>query len=199
METKLIGITGQAGSGKNFVSSVLKKQAIPVINIDNMLGNMFDPGTNIHRKIIEIIGTEVLNIDGTINMIELTNIIKKEQWVATLIDWVIEDEVDVVINRIKNAFSYNDLKVGGLKSANLLCSKIKQHMFKIIFVQCDDIIRFDRMVSKGISYQIAKKIVNNNVFFIDTNQVDFFVNNSHSFIDTETQVLAIHDKILDSL
>jgi len=198
MNTKLIGITGQAGSGKSFVGSVLKKQAIPVINIDNMLGDMFDPGTNIHRKIIEIIGTEVLNIDGTINMFELTEIIKKEKWVSNLVDWVIEDEVDSVINRIKIAFNNNEIKIGALESTNLLNTKIKSYLYKIIFIQCDDSIRFDRMVLRGISSQIAKRIVNN-IFFIDINEIDYFINNSNNAIDTEKQTLKIFNKIMNGL
>ena len=196
--TKLIGITGQAGSGKSFVGSVLKKQAIPVINIDNMLGNMFDPGTNIHRKIIEIIGTEILNIDGTINMPELTGIIEKEKWVSNLIDWVIEDEVDSVIGRIETAFNHNEIKIGALESVNLLNTKIKKYLFKIILIQCDDFIRFDRMILKGISPQIAKKIINN-TFFINLNEIDYFINNSNDIIDTKEQILKIFNKITNSV
>lgn len=198
METKLIGITGQTGSGKSFIGSVLKKQAMPVINIDNMLNDMFNPGTNIHRKVIEIIGTEVLNIDGTINMVELTNIIANEKWVANLVDWVVEDEVEGVIDRIKSAFTYNDIEVGVLECTNLLNSKIKKYIFKTIFVQCDDSVRLDRMVMRGISYQIAKRIINN-TFFINTNEVDYLINNSGNFIETEEQTLKIHHKILNTL
>ena len=197
MEVKLIGITGQSGSGKSFVGLIFKKQAIPVINIDNMLSDMFDPGSKIHGKLIEMIGSEILNNDGSIDMSKLTTIIKNEQWVANLIDWIVEDELDNTIGRIKTAFMYNDIEFGGLESTNLLNSKIKKHIFKIILVQCDDDVRMNRMITNGISFQVAKKITNKKTF-INTNDIDYFINNSIGFAETEKQCLNIYNKLMMS-
>lgn len=102
---KVIGVTGNSGSGKSTVSTIIKNNlGCTVICADNLAKKINIPGSEYYQKTIELFGTEILREDGTINRRKLAPILftdvetKKKmneltaQYVGGEIERLIEEE-----------------------------------------------------------------------------------------------------------
>lgn len=73
---KVIGVTGNSGSGKSTVSTIIKNNLnCTVISADNLAKKINVPGSEYYEKTIELFGKDILNEDGTINRRKLAPIL----------------------------------------------------------------------------------------------------------------------------
>ncbi len=64
---KVIGLTGDAGSGKSTVARILKDLGAAVIDADQVARTLTVPGSPVLNEIVGTFGEEVLNPDGTLD------------------------------------------------------------------------------------------------------------------------------------
>ena len=65
---EVIGLTGMAGSGKSYVSTILREDfGFTVIDSDSVTKELIVPGGSLYKDYIRILGEDILNEDGTIN------------------------------------------------------------------------------------------------------------------------------------
>lgn len=67
----LIGLTGGIASGKSTVSRMLRELGAPVIDADDIVHVLQEPGGKAFRLIVEAFGPEVVGADGRLNRPEL--------------------------------------------------------------------------------------------------------------------------------
>ena len=73
---KVIGVTGNSGSGKSTVSTIIKNNlGCNVISADNLAKRVNVPGSEYYKKTLELFGEEILREDGTINRRKLAPIL----------------------------------------------------------------------------------------------------------------------------
>ena len=72
---KKIGITGGIGSGKSMLTNWLREKGYPVIDADEVSREAAAPGEPAMLRLLEEIGSEVFNNDGSLNRQKLANII----------------------------------------------------------------------------------------------------------------------------
>ena len=63
----VIGLTGGIGSGKSTVAAILGELGAHVIDADKIGHEVYLPGTDGHRRVVEAFGTGVVAADGTID------------------------------------------------------------------------------------------------------------------------------------
>jgi dephospho-CoA kinase len=76
---KVIGITGGIATGVTTVAQMFRELGAVVVEADVIARQVVLPGTEAHRKIIEVFGKKVLNRDGTLNRKELAARIFKDE------------------------------------------------------------------------------------------------------------------------
>ena len=67
---QVIGITGGAGSGKSAVLKEIEKRygdRVRVLRADDIANEVKEPGGLCYNKIVSVLGTDILEADGTIN------------------------------------------------------------------------------------------------------------------------------------
>lgn len=60
MRSKIIGITGGSGTGKSYISGILRKDGIPVFDADKIGHEIFRENLNCKNEIIEYFGKDVM-------------------------------------------------------------------------------------------------------------------------------------------
>lgn len=76
---KIIGITGGIGTGKSTVLSLLKQEYHAyIVEADKLAHELMLPGEAVYHRITDIFGTDILNIDGTIDRNRLGAIVFKD-------------------------------------------------------------------------------------------------------------------------
>ncbi len=64
---KLIGLTGQSGAGKSTVSKLFSKLGAKIINADEIVTDLYTPGSYCLKAVAAYFGAEIINPDGTLN------------------------------------------------------------------------------------------------------------------------------------
>jgi dephospho-CoA kinase len=76
----VIGLTGGAGSGKSFVSDIIKnKFGYPVIDSDSVTKELMNPGQKIYNQILEAFGRDLLDENQNIDRPRLASIVFNNQ------------------------------------------------------------------------------------------------------------------------
>lgn len=92
----IIGITGNSGSGKSEISKILaKKINAKIIDADEVVKELSEPGTKYYNKIIELFGKEIL-IENKLNKKQMAEIIynnseKREKLNKLTYKYVVEE------------------------------------------------------------------------------------------------------------
>lgn len=63
----IIGLTGQSGSGKSIIASIMKNYDFEVLDCDEIAHKNMEPGAAAYKDIVDNFGYEILNPDKTIN------------------------------------------------------------------------------------------------------------------------------------
>ncbi|MBI2201591.1 MAG: dephospho-CoA kinase, partial [Armatimonadetes bacterium] len=72
---KVIGLTGGIATGVSTVAKIFRELGAIVIEADKIAREVVVPGTDVHRKIVEAFGKEILHPDGTIHRQRLGQIV----------------------------------------------------------------------------------------------------------------------------
>lgn len=98
----IIGITGNSGSGKSAISKILaKKINAEIIDADEVVKELSEPGSKYYNKIVELFGKEIL-IENKLNKKQMAEIIynnseKREKLNKLTYKYVVEE----IKNRVK--------------------------------------------------------------------------------------------------
>ncbi|RSL34302.1 dephospho-CoA kinase [Salibacterium salarium] len=71
----IIGLTGGIASGKSLVSTELEQYGYPVIDADQIAREVVEPGELAYEQIVEHFGSEILELDGSLNRKKLGTLI----------------------------------------------------------------------------------------------------------------------------
>ena len=152
---KLFGITGFLASGKTTVGSFIKKQGVPVISLDDICEDLLKPGTNAYKELILSLGEDIIEIDGRLDVRELSLLSYKKEWIKNLVDDLIKSECINFINVLLETLDKYKIDVLGIENGfvgNLIdCDSI-------IFVDCPKYLRIERMKEK---YKFNNQIIEN--------------------------------------
>lgn len=192
----LFGITGHIASGKSSVVKIFRRHGFAIVDIDGMLDDIFKPGTNVHKEILETFGTEIIKLDGSIDTARLSILMCNEKWAAEVVGQLVEDEIDNIIYRIKNAFIATGIEFGGIESNTIFGTRLEKHMKRIVAVTClEDNILIQRLMNRSrVPFQMAKRIIDSSRNF-GFDKADFVIDNSGSL----EELTRVTEKIMQEL
>ncbi len=98
---RVIGVTGGIGSGKSTAARILAEFGAKIIDADKVAHEVFNPGTEGLRKVVETFGNEVLKDSGEIDRKKLGEIVFNDQEaLSTLNDIVHPRAYELVKSRL---------------------------------------------------------------------------------------------------
>jgi len=158
MKIRLFGITGKKASGKSSVAKFIRQNNIPVVNIDHIYDNLFQPGTKVHREIINCFDYDFLTDAGEIDLKRLSVALCEKEWVKNIIDDIMKEEISIFIERLIYMFSFHKIDIAGIESEVLLNTIMKDYSDYIIMIEAPLKDRCDRL-KKLIDESIIKNII----------------------------------------
>ena len=191
-----IGLTGGIGSGKTTVAHIFEVLCIPVYYADDAAKRLMNEDENLKKKIIENFGEESY-VDGKLNRSHLASIVFSNP------------EKTALINSIVHPITIADAKLWmekqttpyAIKEAALIFeSKAEKELDLIIGVHSPLPLRIQRIMQRDNIDEAAvmarmQKQMNEEEkmklcdFVIENNEKDLLI----------TQVIAIHEKLLDNI
>ena len=156
MKVRLFGLTGRKASGKSSVAKIFRQNNLPVINIDNLYNDLFQPGSKVHKEIISCFDYDFLTETGDIDLKKLSIALCEKTWIKKIVDDIMEEEISNFIERVINAFSFHRIDIAGIESGILLNTIMKDYTTYIIMVDSLLQNRFIRMQNT-----IDESVINN--------------------------------------
>lgn len=203
---KVIGVTGNSGSGKSTVCTIIKNNlGCTVIYADNLAKKINIPGSEYYEKTIELFGTKILREDGTINRRILAPILftdvetKKKmnaltaQYVGGEIARLVEEEK----LKGKNDFVVIDAPLLFECGVDRLCDYI-------IAVTCEEeetkikrICERDRVTRRQAKVRLDAQP--DNEFYLSRSNYSIYNNRNSTYINLVNGVVKLIHKIKDDI
>lgn len=177
---KIIGVTGNSGSGKSTISRIIKDKCNGIIvDADKIVKQLEKTDSQYLKEIEKIFGTEAI-INNQINREKMANIIFNDKKEKAKMDEItfkyVVKEIKQQINELKEKYDYIILDV-----PLLFESKLNQVCDYTIGIIAEDIDKIKRICKRdNINIEMAKKRINSqpdNTFYI--NNCDYIINNTN--------------------
>lgn len=193
---KIIGITGNSGSGKSTICQIIKENYnSEIIDADKVAKKLTNSETEYLKEIIKTFGNIIVDENGKLNRKKLANIIFNNKEEKLLLDKLtfkyVVDEIKEQISKIKSC-DYIVLDV-----PLLFESKLNEVCDITIGVLAEKKEKINRIIDRDkITYEQSLNRLNNqpeDKFYIDN--CDFIILNNETIEKIEEQISKIFVKL----
>ncbi len=194
----IVGLTGGVGSGKTTVSKVFKKEGAYIIEADLIARDLVKPQSEVWKEIVKLFGSNILNIDGSINRVRLADEVfsssKKRKSLNRILHPHIKEEAYRIIAEIKKS----DPEAIVVFDAPLLVETgMHREMDKIIVVTSTKRQQINRVRSRdGRTDEDVRKIISSQMPIQKKLEVaDFVIRNEGSIVETRRKAKEIFQEL----
>lgn len=182
MNLKIIGITGQVGSGKSTVADIMKeKYGAYLILTDNIAHDLMRKGAICYRLIVNYFGEKILDDMEEIDRNKLSQIVFRDPVkLSDLNDMVHPYVMNFVFDEIKRLKSAGNVVYIVIETALLIEAGYKEICDEVWAVTISDKVRSERLKkSRGYSDKKIASILKNQLKdeIIRENSTSFICNN----------------------
>ena len=140
-----IAITGGIGSGKTFVSNLLKERGIPIYNSDDEAKRLMVSDEGIRRDLMALLGEDVYQGDA-LNKFLLASYLFADAGNAARINAIVHPRVRADFSRW--LAEHQDVEVAGLECAILYEAGFENTVDKVVMVYAPESLRIERAMKR---------------------------------------------------
>lgn len=140
-----IAITGGIGSGKTFVSNLLKERGIPIYNSDDEAKRLMVSDEGIRRDLMALLGEDVYQGDA-LNKSLLASYLFADAGNAARINAIVHPRVRADFSRWLS--DHQDVEVAGLECAILYEAGFENTVDKVVMVYAPESLRIERAMKR---------------------------------------------------
>ena len=198
---KIIGLTGNIGTGKSTVAWMFEEMGVPVLDADEIAHEFLAPHTHTWKEIYKRYGNAIMGKDGTIDRTTLARIVFQDpaerRWLESLIHPLVKGEIEkraVALAREGQHFI--------LAEVPLLIEAHWEGLFDaIVVVRCREDQEIERCMQKfdmsreevllrlGAQFPLSRKVAS----------ADAVIDNDGTFDETRVQVARLHQEMVKGI
>ena len=188
----VIGITGGVGAGKSSVLQALREHCSCKIVLADDVGNKVkEPGQECYEKIVELLGTEILKEDMTIDKLKMAEKIFADSNVLEAVNAIIHPAVEeYILNEMQAEREKQEIDVFFLEAALLIEAGYLPYLDELWYIYSEKNVRINRLKeSRAYSEEKIQKIMNSQLSDEEFKKyADVVLDNSHEFEQTFLQI-----------
>ncbi len=196
---KVIGLTGNIGSGKSSAAQIFRELGAEVIDADKVAREVVEPGKPALRDLTNALGENILNTDGSLNRELVADIVfnsdEKRELLNSIIHPAIFNRITDEIEEYKKAGT--DMVI--LEAALILEKKgLIKLIDKLVVVSIDEETQIERLLNRGdltweqITARINSQLSNEE----KVKHADYIIDNNQDLENTREQVLGIWKELI---
>jgi len=195
---KVIGLTGNIGSGKTTVAEMFRQLGAKIIDADSIARKIVEPGQRAWKEIKDVFGDEIISSDQSIDRQKLGDIVFNDVSKRALLDNIAHPKIFDEINNLVYEYKKDHANVVIIEAA-LIIEKggLLDLIDKLILVVVDEDTQTKRIkLRDDISLdQIQSRIKSQMQISEKKKYADYIIYNNGSILKTRTQVNKIWNKI----
>lgn len=189
---KLIGITGGVGAGKSQILSYIEGRCnCRILLADQAAHGVKEPGQPCFKRLVELLGSEILRKDGEIDKAKMAALIFSDEKLLFKVNEIIHPAVkEYILSEIRKEEQAGQIDAFFVEAALLIEDGYEQILDELWYIHADRRVRRQRLAdSRGYS---AEKI--DQIFSSQLSEEEFrahckvVIDNSQSLSDTYMQV-----------
>lgn len=190
----VIGITGGVGAGKSSVLNLLKEHCNCKLVLADDVGNKVkEPGQKCYSQIVELLGTDILEEDLTINRIKMATKIFADPEILHQVNEIIHPAVkEYILKEIESEKKKKKIDVFFLEAALLIEAGYTPYLDELWYIFSEKNVRIKRLKeSRGYSDEKILQIMEQQLSDVEFRKhADVILDNSNSFEETFMQIKA---------
>ena len=165
---KVVGLTGNSGSGKSYVANIFAEEDAYIIDADKIGHKILEKNSLPYKEVIEFFGVEILDADKNINRKALGKIVfSNKEKLQKLNSITHKHIIKTIMHKIDKAKASGN-KISIIDAALLIEVNLHKVCDKVVIVHADKNIRIKRIMERDhISEQDAFNRINNQSPFED--------------------------------
>lgn len=195
---KVIGLTGNIGSGKSTVAEMFRQLGAKIIDADSIARKIVEPGQRAWKEIKDVFGDEVISSDQSIDRQKLGDIVFNDVSKRALLDNITHPKIFDEINNLVNEYDKDHSNVVIIEAA-LIIEKggLLDLIDKLILVVVDEDTQTKRIKLRDDipSDQIQSRIKSQMQISEKKKYADYIIDNNGSVLKTRTQANKIWKEI----
>jgi len=140
-----IAITGGIGSGKTFVSNLLKERGIPIYNSDDEAKRLMLSDEGIRRDLVALLGEDVYR-DGVLNKPLLASYLFSDAGNAARVNAIVHPRVRADFRRWLS--EHQDAEIAGMECAILYEAGFEDAVDCVLMVYAPESLRIERAMKR---------------------------------------------------
>ena len=185
---KVIGVTGNFGTGKTFVASIFASLGAKVLDADRIAHDAIKPGMPAYRRIVGIFGSSILDNKGNIERKRLARIVFSSKEDLRRLNRIVHPEVIKVIKRkIARA---GKARVVVIDAPLLIETNLTGLVDKLIVVKSSKRAQIERCTKKFCikKEDVLKRMGHQIPIGEKIKMADFVIDNNGTRSETKTEV-----------
>lgn len=104
----LVGLTGGIGAGKSTVAALLSERGATVIDADLIVRDLYEPGTDVYRMVVERFGRGIVRPNRQIDRPRLAEIVFADEEARAALNAIVHPEVMQIVSERIDALKDSD-------------------------------------------------------------------------------------------
>ena len=159
---RFIGITGGVGAGKSAILSYIRENyPCEIYLADEVAHEVKKPGTACFRKLVQILGKDVLNADGDIDKKRMADKIFADEALLSKINAIVHPAVkEYLLKKLEKARKKGTVKLFFVEAALLIECGYKELVDEMWYIYAKKYIRKQRLMQdRGYSEEKVRQIM----------------------------------------
>jgi dephospho-CoA kinase len=192
-----IGLTGGFGSGKTAVTSFYREVGIPIIDADEIARLVVEQGSPILKLIQKHFGHEIIQEDGSLNRMQLAEVIFKDQQARQQLNEIIHPAILKQIDQELEGFAQSGQSCAVLDAPLLFETALDKKMDATILVWAPEDVCLKRLVQfRGFTETDARLRIQAQLPIEEKRKkADYIIDNSGSIEKTRKESLSVLEQI----
>lgn len=188
----VVGITGGVGAGKSSVLKILEEHCNCKLVLADDVGNKVkEPGQTCYSRIVELLGTDILDEDLTINRMKMAAKIFADSEILEQVNAIIHPAVEeYILEEIESEKDKQEIDVFFLEAALLIEAGYTRYLDELWYIFSEKNVRIKRLKeSRGYSDEKIQQIMEQQLSDEEFKKhADVILDNSNSFEKTSMQI-----------
>lgn len=185
----IIGLTGDAGSGKSTVSKILAGLGAEVIDADDIARKLTAPGTPLLRRIAQSFGPAYLNADGSLNRTQLAKLVFSNPDARRKLNRLTHPAILKAIKKeIRAARSRPGVMV--IEAPLLIETGLDRYVDEVWVVTAPENVKIERLLARGLNLETARGMLKSQLPQEEKSK------QAHRIIDNSGSLTALRDRVI---
>lgn len=197
--TKVIGLTGNIGTGKSTVAKMFNELGAQIIDADQVARDIVEPNKPAWKEIVNYFSEEILNKDRTINRKKLGEIVFKDEEKRLKLNNITHPKIMKKIGSFVNECKKKNA-IAVIIEAALIVEKggLKDLIDALIVVSSDEESQLERIITRDkIDLGDARSRIKSQLPISEKiKYADYIINNSTNLEETRKQVNKIWGNLI---